>query len=83
MALGYVDLRYIIVFWWSLTNNFKFEFVNQLSANPANVVFALVRNLDTTAKLKQLGRNNVHILQADVTDYNALKVRDTASRLVA
>ncbi|KAH7930465.1 NAD(P)-binding protein [Leucogyrophana mollusca] len=51
-----------------------FEFVNQLSAESANTVFALVRNKPTAHKLAALGRPNVHIIQADITDNEALKV---------
>ncbi|KAL5507014.1 hypothetical protein ACEPAH_6470 [Sanghuangporus vaninii] len=49
------------------------EFVNQLSQSPDNVVFGLVRNKKTAGKLVALGRRNVHILEADVTDVKALK----------
>ncbi|KAI1849748.1 hypothetical protein JX266_004697 [Neoarthrinium moseri] len=53
-----------------------FEFVRQLSANPANTVFGLVRDKGAADKKYQaegLSRKNIHILQADVTDYDALK----------
>ena len=43
--------------------------------DPENVVFALVRNLKATDDLKALGRDNVHIVQADIVDSKALKVR--------
>ncbi|KAL5528167.1 hypothetical protein ACEPAF_7303 [Sanghuangporus sanghuang] len=49
------------------------EFVNQLSQSPDNVVFGLVRNKKTADKLGALGRRNVYILEADVTDVKALK----------
>ncbi|KAJ7837387.1 hypothetical protein B0H14DRAFT_2362438 [Mycena olivaceomarginata] len=50
------------------------EFVRQLSANSENKVFALVRNKATATKLKNLARNNITILEADVTDGKALQV---------
>ncbi|KAG1886050.1 hypothetical protein F4604DRAFT_1877991 [Suillus subluteus] len=50
-----------------------FEFVNQLSADSGNIVFALVRNEATANKLKELGRHNVHIIEADITNDKALK----------
>ncbi|KAJ7837386.1 hypothetical protein B0H14DRAFT_3141452 [Mycena olivaceomarginata] len=50
------------------------EFVRQLSTNSENKVFALVRNKATATKLKNLARNNVTILEADVTDGKALQL---------
>jgi len=50
-----------------------FEFVNQLSADSRNTIFALVRSEATANKLTDLGRHNVHIIQADITDNKALK----------
>lgn len=50
-----------------------FEFVNQLSADSENTIFALVRNEATANKLVELGRRNVHIIEADITDNKALK----------
>ncbi|KAJ7837398.1 hypothetical protein B0H14DRAFT_2362414 [Mycena olivaceomarginata] len=50
------------------------EFVRQLSANSENKVFALVRNKATAIKLKNLARNNITILEADVTDGKALQL---------
>lgn len=46
-----------------------FEHIRQLSADPANTVFALVRNIGTATKLRDLAaqRPNVHVLQGDVT----------------
>ncbi|KAL5524047.1 hypothetical protein ACEPAG_8220 [Sanghuangporus baumii] len=49
------------------------EFVNQLSQSPDNTVFGLVRNKKTADKLVALGRRNVHILEANITDVKALK----------
>ncbi|KAH7144322.1 hypothetical protein B0J13DRAFT_525705 [Dactylonectria estremocensis] len=52
------------------------EFIRQLSNDPSNTVVGLVRNKTSTLEsldpeLKQ--RTNLHILQADITDYDALK----------
>lgn len=60
----------------------QFEFLTQLSSNPANTVFGLVRDKAATDKKvkAELGsRANVHIVEADVTNYNALKVRQTST----
>lgn len=53
-----------------------YEFVRNLSADPANVVVGLVRDKEATDKkvAAELGRSNIHIIQGDVTDYNSLKV---------
>lgn len=61
----------------SLTMHFQLEFIRQLSNDPSNTVVGLVRNKTSTLEsldpeLKQ--RTNLHILQADITDYDALKV---------
>jgi NAD(P)-dependent dehydrogenase (short-subunit alcohol dehydrogenase family) len=50
-----------------------FEFVNQLSADSGNTVFALVRSKNNANKLTELRRHNVHIIEADITDNKALK----------
>ncbi|KAG2350947.1 NAD(P)-binding protein [Suillus weaverae] len=50
-----------------------FEFVNQLSADPRNTVFALVRSKATANRLTELKRRNVHIIEADITDNKALE----------
>ncbi len=54
----------------------KFEFVRQLSENPANTVFGLVRNKAAVESkvATEIGRKNIHIIQADTTDPEALKV---------
>ena len=54
----------------------QFEFLRKLSSDSTNTVIGLARNKDSTDKkvaseLNQL--KNVHILQADLTDYDALK----------
>ncbi|KAL7274374.1 hypothetical protein RUND412_002726 [Rhizina undulata] len=53
-----------------------FGFVEQLSTQSENIVFALVRNVKTSDKLNELAnlRANIHVLQADITDHVALKV---------
>lgn len=48
--------------------------MNQLSMSPTNTVFALVRKLSSASKLEQLNRSNIRILEADITDVQALKV---------
>ncbi|EON98502.1 putative short chain dehydrogenase protein [Phaeoacremonium minimum UCRPA7] len=53
-----------------------FEFLNQISADSANTIIGLVRDKAATEKKinEELGsRSNVHIIQADITDYDALK----------
>ena len=46
------------------------------SANSDNIVFGLVRNKAAAQELVKLEseRANIHVLEADVVDYNALKV---------
>lgn len=54
----------------------QFEFIRQLSEDPANTVFGLVRD-EAAVKAKvaaEIGRDNIHIIQADTTDPAALKV---------
>lgn len=56
---------------------FQFEFVRQLSENPANTVFGLVRD-KAAAEAKvaaEIGRPNIFIVEADTTDPVALGVR--------
>ncbi|KAJ7361040.1 hypothetical protein DFH08DRAFT_767764 [Mycena albidolilacea] len=50
------------------------EFVKQLSADSENKVFAVVRNKANATNLHALSKNNVTILEADVTDPKALKL---------
>lgn len=56
----------------------QFEFLRQLSENPANSVFGLVRNKAAVeAKVAaEIGRSNIYIIQADTTDPDALKVSE-------
>ncbi|KAL7908205.1 hypothetical protein GGI35DRAFT_469946 [Trichoderma velutinum] len=52
------------------------EFVRQLSSDPSNTVVGLVRDKTATeqAMAQELpGRSNIHVLQADITDYDAIK----------
>jgi short-subunit dehydrogenase len=57
---------------------YQYEFLRQLSSDPENTVIGLVRDKPATDKklpeeLKgQLSK--VHILQADITDYDTLKM---------
>ena len=46
-----------------------FEFVQQLSREPSNAVFALVRNVETATALNDLSssRKNLHVIHCDVT----------------
>ncbi|RDW56865.1 hypothetical protein BP5796_12932 [Coleophoma crateriformis] len=51
-----------------------FEFLRQISADPNNTVVGLVRDKATTdKKVAELNRQNIHIVQADLTDYDSLK----------
>ncbi|KAJ7665063.1 hypothetical protein DFH06DRAFT_1390325 [Mycena polygramma] len=54
------------------------EFVNQLSANEKNTIFAIVRNKTTATHLNKLSRKNVTVLEADVTNAQALKLAAAA-----
>jgi len=51
-----------------------YEFIVQLSSDPSNTVFALVRNPDGAAKLQALAskRNNIHVIKTDVSDPRSL-----------
>ncbi|ORY60238.1 uncharacterized protein BCR38DRAFT_497893 [Pseudomassariella vexata] len=53
-----------------------FEFLRQLSEDPANTVVGLVRDKATTEKKASVelhDRDNIHLLQGDITDYAFLK----------
>lgn len=55
----------------------KFAFVRELSKSRDNTVIGLVRDKSATdAKIaEELGSlSNIHILEADITNYEALKV---------
>lgn len=53
----------------------QFEFLRQLSLNPANTVIGLVRSVEKTeAKVKaEINRSNVHIIHGDLDSYEVLK----------
>jgi hypothetical protein len=63
-------------------DEFKFEFLRQISADPNNTVVGLVRNkVATDTKVKEeLNHPNIHIGQADLADFNSLKVRKRRKR---
>lgn len=51
-----------------------YEFIRQFSAIPDAQVFGLVRDVPAAEqKVKEAGLENVHILQGDITDRDALK----------
>ncbi len=65
----------------------QYEFLRQYSSDPKNTVIGLVRNKPATEQkvsedpdLK--GRSNIVILEADITNYNALQVRSELSQEV-
>ena len=55
-------------------------FVKKLSADPQNIVFALVRNPDASPDLQEFlsagynAHNNVHVLKLDLVDLNSIEV---------
>ncbi|KAI1442801.1 NAD(P)-binding protein [Annulohypoxylon stygium] len=52
-----------------------FAFIRQLSEDPEAVVIGLARNKTATEKKvsAEIGRSNIHILEADLVDYDSLK----------
>ncbi|KAI9045163.1 NAD(P)-binding protein [Aspergillus affinis] len=52
-----------------------FEFLRQLAADPNNLVIGLVRNKAATEEKvsKEIPGGNVHLVEGDLTDYDALK----------
>ncbi|KAI4860586.1 NAD(P)-binding protein [Hypoxylon rubiginosum] len=52
-----------------------FEFLRQLSADPAAIVIGLVRDKAATEKkvAAEIGRSNIHIFRGDLVDYESLK----------
>ncbi|KAJ7359719.1 hypothetical protein DFH08DRAFT_734567 [Mycena albidolilacea] len=50
------------------------EFVSQLSVDSSNSIFALVRSKSGATALQNLQRQNITVLEADITDVEALKV---------
>jgi NAD(P)-dependent dehydrogenase (short-subunit alcohol dehydrogenase family) len=64
--------------WSKMANTAQYEFLRQFSEDPKNTVIGIVRNKPGTEKkisedadLKS--RANIHILEADVSSYEALK----------
>lgn len=49
------------------------EFVKQLSVKSENIIIALVRDKSAASDLVNLHRTNVHLVQADIVDFTALK----------
>jgi NAD(P)-dependent dehydrogenase (short-subunit alcohol dehydrogenase family) len=50
------------------------SFLENLSSNSDNTVIGLVRNIaDTESKIAAWGRNNIHLVQGDLSNYNSLK----------
>ena len=52
----------------------QLAFVDKLSKDSSNTVFALVRKLETSQRVAALNRPNVHIFQADISNVSELKV---------
>ena len=52
----------------------QLAFVDKLSKDSTNTVFALVRKLETSQRVTALNRPNIHVLQADITNLSELKV---------
>ena len=70
-----LGVRIYSIFYLILSDNCtQLEFVNQLSQNSSNVVFALVRKLETAQKVLAISRPNIHVLQADISNVSELKV---------
>ncbi|KAL4960379.1 NAD(P)-binding protein [Aspergillus stella-maris] len=62
-----------------------FEFLRQISEDPQNTVIGIVRDKPATdAKIVESldGRKNIFILEADITDYNALKAAEEATAAI-
>ncbi|KAF2828601.1 NAD(P)-binding protein [Ophiobolus disseminans] len=52
----------------------QFAFLEHISSDASNTVIGLVRNIaDTNAKVAPLNRNNIHIIEGDMKDYESLK----------
>lgn len=53
----------------------QFEFLRQLSNNPANTVIGMVRDVKSTeAKVKEeINRSNIHLIHGDLDSYELLK----------
>ncbi|KAK7680200.1 hypothetical protein QCA50_016709 [Cerrena zonata] len=86
-ALALYDKPALRILFWSPTvemisyvvtganRGIGFGFIQTLSADPNNVVFALTRNKATSVNLLNLEskQKNVHVLQADITNVPALR----------
>lgn len=60
----------------------QWEFLHQLSSDSNNTVVGIVRDKPATERKVSEELEawpNIHILQADITDYDALKVRETTT----
>ncbi|KAH8801731.1 hypothetical protein F5884DRAFT_807690 [Xylogone sp. PMI_703] len=57
------------------TRGIGFEYVNQLSADSQNTVFALIRSQKTAGPLNQLAssRKNIHVIETDISNTGILK----------
>ncbi|KAL7938423.1 hypothetical protein V8C35DRAFT_320227 [Trichoderma chlorosporum] len=60
------------------TRGIGFEFVNQLSADSSNTVFALIRSQATAGPLNELAatRKNIHVVETDLS--SPAKLKETA-----
>jgi hypothetical protein len=66
----------VIIICWQ-ANRGQFEFLRQISQDPSNTVIGLVQDkARTVKKVSEMlgGQANVHILEADLTNYSALQV---------
>lgn len=58
------------------------EFAIQLSADPKNLVFALVRTKNNTEQLQNLGRKNLHIIECDLLKNDQIQsAADTIAKI--
>jgi NAD(P)-dependent dehydrogenase (short-subunit alcohol dehydrogenase family) len=58
-----------------------FEFLRQLSADPENTVIGIVRTPSSVQPkvASEIGRDNIHIIQGDLDDYDSLKAAAEAT----
>ncbi|KAL7914279.1 hypothetical protein GGI35DRAFT_490546 [Trichoderma velutinum] len=63
------------------TRGIGFEFVNQLSSDTQNEVFALIRSQKTAGPLNELAasRKNIHVLETDIS--NPASLKETAGEI--
>lgn len=59
----------------------QYEFLRQFSADPGSTVIGLVRNKEAAEKkvAAELKRENVHFVQADMSDYESIKASNFMS----